>query len=44
VDGQPLNPPTTAPWQIGQHTLEVLEKVLGYSAGRIQNLRAAGVI
>ena len=44
VDGQPLTPPTTAPWKIGQHTLEVLEKVLGYSADRIQNLRSAGVI
>ena len=44
VDGQPLRPAGPAPWRIGEHTREVLTKVLGYPAERIDALRAAGAI
>ena len=37
-------PVPAAPPVLGQHTDEVLRDVLGYSAARIEQLRAAGVI
>ena len=33
-----------APPLLGQHTAEVLRELLGYDAGRIEELRQAGVI
>jgi CoA:oxalate CoA-transferase len=44
VDGEPLRPAGPAPWRIGEHTREVLTKVLGYPPERIEALRAAGAI
>ena len=44
VDGQATTAPATAPWRIGEHTMEVLKDVLGYSEERIEQLRAQGVV
>jgi CoA:oxalate CoA-transferase len=44
LDGQPITAPATAPWRIGEHTVEVLKEVLGYSAERIEQLRAQNVV
>ncbi len=44
VDGQPVQAPRTAPWRIGEHTVEVLQEVLGYKSEHIEKLRAQGVV
>jgi CoA:oxalate CoA-transferase len=44
VDGQPVAPAGRAPYRIGEHTRAVLAGFLGYSAERIEALRAQGVI
>jgi crotonobetainyl-CoA:carnitine CoA-transferase CaiB-like acyl-CoA transferase len=44
VDGHPASPTAGAPYRIGEHTRQVLGEVLGYPAGRIDELAAAGVI
>ncbi len=44
VDGQPLIAPKTAPWRIGEHTVEVLKDVLGYQSDRIEKLQSLGVV
>ena len=41
--GEALTPPTKAPTP-GEHSREVLERVLGYPLDRIENLRKAGVL
>ncbi len=50
VDGQPVKFSKT-PWQInrggpclGEHTTEVLERLLGYSAEQVDALQAEGVL
>jgi CoA:oxalate CoA-transferase len=44
VDGAPLVSPKTAPWRIGEHTVEVLKDVLGYNPDRIEELRVQRVV
>jgi crotonobetainyl-CoA:carnitine CoA-transferase CaiB-like acyl-CoA transferase len=44
VDGHPTAPAAGAPHRIGEHTREVLGSLLGYSAARIEELAAAGVV
>ncbi|HET7342236.1 MAG TPA: CaiB/BaiF CoA-transferase family protein [Methylomirabilota bacterium] len=44
VDGQPTAPAAGAPYRIGEHTREVLGGLLGYSAARIDELAADGVV
>lgn len=44
LDGHPVHPRDGAPYRVGEHTRSVLGKLLGYSAERIETLRAAGVI
>jgi crotonobetainyl-CoA:carnitine CoA-transferase CaiB-like acyl-CoA transferase len=44
VDGKPVHPAGPAPYHVGEHTRTVLSSMLGYSAQRIEALRAAGVI
>jgi CoA:oxalate CoA-transferase len=44
VDGQPIAAPVSAPWRIGEHTVEVLKDVLGYSMERIEQLRTNDVV
>jgi crotonobetainyl-CoA:carnitine CoA-transferase CaiB-like acyl-CoA transferase len=43
VDGEQAVVPATAP-TVGQHTAEVLSRVLGYGDARIESLRASGAI
>ena len=44
VDGKPTHPQARAPYDIGEHTHQVLADYLGYSEERIQQLRDAGAI
>jgi CoA:oxalate CoA-transferase len=44
VDGGPLPPPASAPWQIGQDTMAVLRDFLGYTPEKIQELKIKGLI
>jgi CoA:oxalate CoA-transferase len=44
LDGGPIAAPRTAPWQIGEHSGEVLRDVLGYSPERIAALQAQNVV
>ena len=44
VDGKPTHPQARAPYQIGEHTHEVLADYLGYTEEQIQKLRDAGAI
>jgi crotonobetainyl-CoA:carnitine CoA-transferase CaiB-like acyl-CoA transferase len=44
VDGRPSAPSAGAPYRIGEHTRVVLGEVLGYSAARIDELAADGVV
>jgi CoA:oxalate CoA-transferase len=44
LDGKAIQPPVTAPWRIGEHTIEVLKDVLGYSPERIESLRNQKVV
>ncbi|MGH7388773.1 MAG: CaiB/BaiF CoA transferase family protein [Candidatus Rokuibacteriota bacterium] len=44
VDGRPTGPRGPAPYRLGEHTRQVLTEVLGYSAERIEELRALGAI
>jgi crotonobetainyl-CoA:carnitine CoA-transferase CaiB-like acyl-CoA transferase len=44
VDGQPTHPRGPAPYQVGEHTRQVLAEVLGYSPARLDELERAGVI
>ena len=43
VEGEAPPVPATAP-TVGQHTAEVLRRVLGYTDDHIETLRAAGAI
>jgi CoA:oxalate CoA-transferase len=44
VDGHALSPAGPAPYLPGEHTEQVLAGILGYSTGRIEELRKAGVV
>jgi len=44
VDGKPTHPQARAPYDIGEHTHQVLADYLGYTEERIQELRASGAI
>jgi crotonobetainyl-CoA:carnitine CoA-transferase CaiB-like acyl-CoA transferase len=44
VDGRPSAPAGGAPYRIGEHTRHVLGGLLGYSAGRIDELARLGAI
>jgi crotonobetainyl-CoA:carnitine CoA-transferase CaiB-like acyl-CoA transferase len=44
VDGQPVHPAGPAPYQVGEHTRDVLGGVAGYDAARIDDLMARGVV
>ncbi|MBI1396721.1 MAG: CoA transferase [Betaproteobacteria bacterium] len=44
VDGQPTVPAGPAPYEVGQHTAEILETVLGYPPERVTALVAAGAV
>jgi len=44
VDGAPLKPPVSAPWKIGQDTLDILQNILNYPPQHIQSLKAQGLI
>src|SRR5438445_53193 len=44
LDGRPVGPTGAAPYRVGEHTRAVLRAVLGYPAGRIDELLRAGAI
>jgi CoA:oxalate CoA-transferase len=44
VDGKPTHPQARAPYDIGEHTHQVLADFLGYTKEQIQQLREAGAI
>ena len=44
LDGEPVHPQGPAAYRVGEHTRDVLARLLGYDAGRIADLLAAGVI
>ena len=44
VDGDCLPPPLSAPWKIGQDTLEVLESLLDYDQEKMNALKLQGLI
>lgn len=44
VDGAPIAPGGPAPYRIGEQTREVLTRVLGYSAQRVEELVRAGAV
>jgi crotonobetainyl-CoA:carnitine CoA-transferase CaiB-like acyl-CoA transferase len=44
IDGEPVHPRGPAAYRVGEHTRAVLGALLGYDAGRIDDLAAAGVI
>src|SRR5260370_5460250 len=44
LDGHPVGPTGAAPYRVGEHTRAVLREVLGYPAGRIDELLRAGAI
>jgi crotonobetainyl-CoA:carnitine CoA-transferase CaiB-like acyl-CoA transferase len=44
IDGEPVHPRGPAAYRIGQHTRDVLARLLGYDDARIIDLSAAGVI
>jgi crotonobetainyl-CoA:carnitine CoA-transferase CaiB-like acyl-CoA transferase len=44
VDGRPLSPGGAAPYRVGEHTRTVLTEVLGYSPGRLEELRKLGAV
>ncbi|MDJ0869367.1 MAG: hypothetical protein QNK03_24900 [Myxococcota bacterium] len=41
--GEKAEPPSKAP-TVGEHSADVLGRVLGYDAGRIESLRKAGAL
>ena len=43
-DGRPVGPAGPAPYRIGEHTLAVLEGLLGYDKPRMDGLLTAGAI
>lgn len=44
LDGASIVPPGPPPYEVGQHTREVLAEVLGYDAQRIAALEASGAV
>jgi len=44
IDGEPVHPRGPAAYHIGQHTRDVLTRLLGYDTARIADLVAAGII
>jgi len=44
IDGEHLPPPNSAPWKIGQDTMEVLENLLNYDQEKINALKLSGLI
>lgn len=44
LDGLPVGPSATAPYRVGEHTRDVLQGILGYSAQHIETLCQAGVV
>jgi crotonobetainyl-CoA:carnitine CoA-transferase CaiB-like acyl-CoA transferase len=44
IDGEHLPPPKSAPWTIGQDTMEVLENLLNYDQEKIKALKLSGLI
>jgi crotonobetainyl-CoA:carnitine CoA-transferase CaiB-like acyl-CoA transferase len=44
VDGRPTVPGGPAPYRVGEHTRQVLSELLGYPAGRIDELERKGAI
>ena len=44
LDGHPVGPTGAAPYRVGEHTRAVLREVLGYPAGRIDELLRSGAI
>jgi len=44
IDGEHLPPPKSAPWKIGQDTMEVLENLLNYDQEKINALKLSGLI
>lgn len=44
IDGEPVHPRGPAAYRVGEHTRDVLTRVLGYDDARIADLSAAGVI
>lgn len=44
IDEAPVQPARAAPYQVGEHTFDVLTEQLGYSAHRIARLAEAGTI
>jgi crotonobetainyl-CoA:carnitine CoA-transferase CaiB-like acyl-CoA transferase len=44
VDGTAVPPRGPAPYRVGEHTREVLTKVLGYPSDRIENLLESGAV
>jgi crotonobetainyl-CoA:carnitine CoA-transferase CaiB-like acyl-CoA transferase len=44
IDGEAVHPRGPAAYRIGEHTRAVLSGLLGYDAGRIDELSSAGII
>jgi len=44
IDGEHLPPPKSAPWTIGQDTMEVLQNLLNYDQEKINALKLSGLI
>ena len=44
LDGQPVHPQGAAPYRVGEHTRDVLAKLLGYDEARIASLLSSGVV
>jgi crotonobetainyl-CoA:carnitine CoA-transferase CaiB-like acyl-CoA transferase len=44
LDGRPVHPQGAAPYRVGEHTQDVLSKLLGYDEARIAALLASGAV
>ena len=44
LDGRPVQPRQRAAYRVGEHTRDVLTKLLGYDEARIDSLRSAGAV